>query len=138
MHNTEPMIICIPHIIAGYINRIIDVSLNMTFIYKGYIYIYIYTYFLLLYKVYYTKDKKEVAIAFVKILLDAGQVESENDVLITAANILIDLSKEISYQNRNNPKKINTRFGQDTFIHQHLTPWIDNIFHREMPGFSHQ
>lgn len=61
------------------------------------------------------------------LLLAAEETESE-DLLMMSANALTDITKQIVNIQPSDLSKKQYRSGEDTFIHNYLSPWLENVF----------
>jgi hypothetical protein len=76
-------------------------------------------------KAHASKDQGCIAITSGNILIKAGKANNNRGTLIQAANIIIDVAKNIQRAYNHDFK------NEDTYIHQFLSPWINNVFYGE-------
>jgi hypothetical protein len=126
IHDGEARLAQIPHTVSTYVDQIIYVSWICCLIIN-------YTLIFFFYQAYDSRNKFEIPKAFGEVPINASQ-NKDRDLLVTAAYIMIDVFKKIEHEHNTNTRRFNKRYGEDTFIHHFLTPWIDNIFHGEQYG----
>ncbi|CAO3651980.1 unnamed protein product [Cunninghamella blakesleeana] len=77
-----------------------------------------------------TKNERKILLTMGKMMVKAA--ESGNDLFMKSVNVIVDLSKQLLRQQNKSPKY----FGEDTFIHKLVAPFIDNIFYGPHLGFK--
>lgn len=65
-----------------------------------------------------------------KIIVRAA--ESGDELFMKSVNVVIDISKQLFRQSKQSSKY----FGEDTFVHKLVSPFIDNIFYGSHLGYK--
>jgi hypothetical protein len=75
-----------------------------------------------------------------KVMIKAAEATSNKDVLLKAANVLIDLTRQLTRQGQHHyisqQHQYDGGYGEDTFVHQVISPFLSNIFYGPNLGFK--
>lgn len=79
--------------------------------------------------------------ALAEVMIMAVDSDENNDILMKAANVILDITKQLIRKNREHhfkplSKQHGGRYGEDTFVYQTITPFISNIFYGPKLGYK--
>ncbi|KAF7722497.1 hypothetical protein EC973_003089 [Apophysomyces ossiformis] len=88
----------------------------------------------------YSKDESKIMSVLGSNMVKAAESTRNKEVLLKASNVLMDLTRQLTRQMQHHQlhqyQQYDGRYGEDTFVHQLISPFLNNIFYGPNLGYK--